>query len=169
APSSVIVSPLTVTRPSTMSVSATRRDATPAADRIFCSRTCASDPPPLRSALITGPVVRCLRLAGLLRVRATDAPVRLRAPRVVGAFAVRRCLRVIARLRRPGVLRVIAPAEIEGKCPLLIHRGGQVEAERLGHVLDLGEVRQVLQPELVEELARGAVHERAPDHLLAAD
>src|SRR5205085_64177 len=40
-PSSRMVSPLTVTRPSTISCSDARRDATPARDRIFCSRSIA--------------------------------------------------------------------------------------------------------------------------------
>ena len=37
-PSSVTVLPLTVTRPCVISVSAVRREATPAAERIFCRR-----------------------------------------------------------------------------------------------------------------------------------
>src|SRR3954468_1282849 len=38
-PSSVIVVPLTVTRPCWISVSAVRREAMPAADKIFCRRS----------------------------------------------------------------------------------------------------------------------------------
>src|SRR5258706_9500457 len=39
APSSRTASPLTVTRPSSISCSDARRDATPACDKIFCSRS----------------------------------------------------------------------------------------------------------------------------------
>src|SRR5579862_9909598 len=51
----------------------------------------------------------------------------------------------------------------------LAHRGGQVEAEELRHVLHLREVRQVVQAEAGEELARRAVEKRAADDVLAAD
>src|SRR5688500_5809618 len=39
-PSSLTVAPLTWTRPSSMSFSAARREAMPAAEMIFCNRTC---------------------------------------------------------------------------------------------------------------------------------
>src|SRR5215210_5440629 len=43
-PSSRTVVPLTVTRPSSISCSDARRDATPACDRIFCSRSIIAFP-----------------------------------------------------------------------------------------------------------------------------
>src|ERR1051326_2466941 len=42
APSAVTVTPLTLTRPSSISFSLARRDATPACDRIFCNRSTVS-------------------------------------------------------------------------------------------------------------------------------
>ena len=48
-------------------------------------------------------------------------------------------------------------------------RARQLEAERVGHLLDLRQIAEVVQAEPIEELARRRVHERAADHLLAAD
>ena len=45
----------------------------------------------------------------------------------------------------------------------------QLEAERIGQLLDLRQIAEIAQAEPLEELARGRVHERPADHLLAAD
>ena len=45
----------------------------------------------------------------------------------------------------------------------------RIEAEHVGQILDLGQIGQVVEAELVEELAGRAVHERPADDRLAAD
>ena len=46
---------------------------------------------------------------------------------------------------------------------------GGIEAEHVGEILDLGQIGEVVEAELVEEVTGGAVHERPADDLLAAD
>ena len=47
--------------------------------------------------------------------------------------------------------------------------GRRIEAERFGHVLDLRQVAQVLQPEPNQEFLGRRVEERPADDVLAAD
>src|SRR6185436_1394470 len=51
----------------------------------------------------------------------------------------------------------------------LAHRGGQVETEQLRHVLDLRQIREVVEAEASEDLAGRAVHDRTANDLLAAN
>ena len=56
-----------------------------------------------------------------------------------------------------------------GRDSRLHERARQLEAERVGHLLDLRQIAEVVQSEAVEELARRRIHERPADDLLAAD
>src|SRR5260221_14653694 len=48
-------------------------------------------------------------------------------------------------------------------------RRRELEAEQLGHVFDLRQIRQVVESESLQEFARRAVQKRPADNLLAAD
>ena len=51
----------------------------------------------------------------------------------------------------------------------LRQRARQLEAKRVGHLFDLRQIAEVVQPEAIEELTRRRIHERTADDLFAAD
>src|SRR5688572_4481891 len=133
-PSSVTVLPLTVTRPCSIRVSAVRREAIPAADRIFCSR----------SAIALVNVFYFVFFGG----------GRFAHPHGVRGLP---CRRVRVERQRGGRDRGFRQPR------------GQLEAEGIGQLFDLRQIAEIAQAEPLEELARGGVHERSTNHLLAAD
>ena len=147
-PSSRTVSPFTVTRPSSMSCSAPRREAKPARARIFWRRSCTGASYPS-----TGVLARAALAAGLAAL--------VRSP------ALRRRLLEERDLLTLGV----GEADLDGQRgldrPL---QPGHVHllAEHLGELLDLRELLEVLEAEVEEELLRGAVEDRPAHDLLAA-
>ena len=134
--------PFTVTRPSRMILSAWRREATPAWDRIFWSRSSAISPP--------------LRRAGRLRVSA-GLRLGLRAGASArGSAAVGRSL--------PALSAAPLSAGLSGA---RLRRPARHAADLL-ELLQRRQLAQILEAELDQEFLGGLVQDRLADDVLAA-
>src|SRR5712691_5241983 len=152
-PISRTVTPLTVIRPSAMTCSAPRREATPARARIFWRRSSVIDPPDLSSTPhpIPPPV------GGGERSTASGSALHCTTLSLLTSRSSGRIVLCERYLRRRGGLDRALEA---GHVHLL--------AQHLGELLDLGQLGQVLEPEVEEELLGGAVKDGPAHHLLAA-